>query len=357
MLCKLKKAHRIWQAMKSLLEKSAVARIGLAAVFVMLLTLTLRQINTGPLTAPDFESGKAGPEVIIEILPGETGDQIGQKLESMNVVKSALAFFRAAVNDERSARIAPGEHRLETQIPAKLALEQLLDPDRIPNLIRVRDGARLVEIKDQLINFGLRAQEVSNAITAAKLPAPFTNNSIEGFLYPAHYSFNKDVEADEIILKMIEKFVWMTREVDWNKTSKFTPYQQMIIASLVESEGTPDVFGKVSRVIKNRLKIGMPLQFDSTIHYALQRRGEIRISISETKVKSAYNTFLNRGLPPTPIGSPTLPAIVAAQNPEKGDWLYFVTVKPKETRFTSSYEEFLDWKAEYKRNLKAGLFK
>lgn len=343
--------------MKSLLERSSVVRISLAAVFIILFTLGLRQINSGPIKAPDFESGKAGAEVIIEVLPGETGDQIGQKLESLNVVKSALAFFRVAVSDERSSRIAPGEHRLQTKIPAKLALEQLLDPNRIPNLIKVRDGARLSEIRDQLIKFGLSNQAVAAAIETAKLPTPFTKNSIEGFLYPAQYSFNKDVVAEEIVAKMIEKFVWITREVNWQQTSKFSPYQQMIIASLVESEGTPDVFGKVSRVIYNRLKIGMPLQFDSTIHYALARRGEIRISISETKVKSPYNTFTNRGLPPTPIGSPTLPAIVAAQNPEAGDWLYFVTVKPGETRFTSSYEVFLDWKAEYKRNLKAGLFK
>lgn len=342
--------------MKFLLERNALIRLGFAAGFVLVLTLGLRQINSGPIKAPDFESGGAGPEVVVEIRPGETGDEIGQKLESLRVVKSALAFFRVAVSDERSSRIAPGEHRVQTQIPARLALEQLLDPNRIPNLIKVRDGARLMEIIDQIIKFGVSEKDVNAAIEAAKLPKPFTNNALEGFLYPAQYSFNKDITGVEIIAKMLEKFVWITREVDWQKESDFTPYQQMIIASLVESEGTPDVFSKVSRVIYNRLKIGMPLQFDSTIHYALSRRGEIRISISETKVKSPYNTFINRGLPPTPIGSPTLKAIVAARNPEPGDWLYFVTVKPGETRFTSSYRVFLEWKAEYKSNFKAGLF-
>ena len=73
-------------------------------------------------------------------------------------------------------------------------------------------------------------------------------------------------------------------------------------------------------------------------------------------MKSRYNTFLYRGLPPGPIGSPTRAAIEVTLAPETGDWLYFVTVKPKETRFTSSYDEFLSWKAEYKRNFKAGLF-
>jgi UPF0755 protein len=100
----------------------------------------------------------------------------------------------------------------------------------------------------------------------------------------------------------------------------------------------------------------MPLQFDSTVHYALNRRGEIRVSLQETKVQSKYNTFIYRGLPPTPIGSPTKAAITAALNPPQGNWLYFVTVKPGETRFTNSYDEFLLWKAEYKRNFRAGLF-
>ena len=100
----------------------------------------------------------------------------------------------------------------------------------------------------------------------------------------------------------------------------------------------------------------MPLQLDSTVHYALNRRGEIRVSLEDIKVRSKYNTFVYPGLPPGPIGSPTAAAVSAALQPEAGDWLYFVTVKPKDTRFTSSYDQFLEWKAEYKKNFKLGLF-
>ena len=100
----------------------------------------------------------------------------------------------------------------------------------------------------------------------------------------------------------------------------------------------------------------MPLQFDSTVHYALNRRGEIRVSLEDIKVRSKYNTFIYPGLPPGPIGSPTRAAFDATLNPPQGDWLYFVTVKPGETRFTSSYETFLEWKAEYKANFRKGLF-
>lgn len=339
----------------SKLIASPIGRLSIAGVFVIGLTLTLRFFAAGVESAPDYALGVAGPEVIVEILPGETGSQIGSKLASLDVVKSSLAFFRVAVADERSARIAPGEHRIETKIPAQIALEQLLDPDRIPNLIVVRDGERLSEIQESISRFGIAKTDISKALTVAKAPKGFATKSLEGFLYPAHYSFNKGKTADEIVDAMLKKFTYATRDVEW-KYEEFSPYQLLTIASLVQTEGTPDVFGRVARVIYNRLEKGMPLQFDSTVHYALNRRGEIRVSIADTKVQSRYNTFIYRGLPPGPIGSPTKPAIDATLNPDVGDWLYFVTVKPKETRFTSSYEEFLAWKAEYKRNFKAGLF-
>ena len=338
------------------LNQNATVRLMLAGVFIVFLTLGLREINSGPSAAPDFPSGQAGAEVLIEVLPGEAGGEIAKKLEQAGVVKSSLAFFRVAVSDQRSLRIAPGEHLVQTQIPAQQALEQLLDPDRIPNLIKVRDGARWNEISQQLLDFGISRSDLVKVVNSFTAPKPFNAKNIEGFVYPAQYSFNKTASVEQIIGEMINKFEWMTQKVDWAANSDFAPYEILIMASLIESEGTPDVFAKVSRVIQNRLKIGMPLQFDSTVHYALDRRGEIRVSIAETKTPSKYNTFINKGLPPTPIGSPTIAAIKAALNPAVGNWIYFVTVKPNETRFTNSYDEFLQWKAEYKRNFRAGLF-
>ena len=332
-----------------------LSRLVAAGIFVLAFTFGLRFLATGVESAPDYESGRPGPEILVEIQPGETGSEIASKLEDLNVVKSSLAFFRVAVADQRSGRIAPGEHRLETRIPAREALDQLLDPARIPNLIVIRDGERLSEIEESIMEFGLSRSEVRKAFADKSPPSGFAAKNLEGFLYPAQYSFNQGVSADEIIAAMLDKFRFATKDVQWSY-GKFSPYDLLTIASLVQTEGTPDVFGKVARVIFNRIEKGMPLQFDSTVHYALNRRGEIRVSIADTKVQNKYNTFMYRGLPPGPIGSPTREAIDATLNPDMGDWLYFVTVKPKETRFTSSYDEFLRWKAEYKRNFRAGLF-
>ena len=333
----------------------AQKRLVFGALAALAFTLTLRAIAPGVTQAPDYAAGTPGPEVIVEIMPGETGSQIAEKLESAGVVKSALAFFRVAVGDDRSGRIAAGEHKVETQIPAQEALNQLLDSKRIPNLIVIRDGERLNEILENLTEFGFTAKQLTAALNSVQAPEPFTSKSLEGFLYPAHYSFNKGISPEEVFASMVGKFTSTMADVSWQYRT-FTPYELLTIASLVQTEGTPDVFGKVARVIYNRLDKGMALQFDSTVHYALNRRGEIRVSIEDTKVKSVYNTFMRQGLPPGPIGSPTRAAIDATLQPPAGDWLYFVTVKPRDTRFTSSYDQFLEWKAEYKRNFKAGLF-
>ena len=343
-------------SLKQSLERSPLLRLLAAGILIVFITLFLREANSGPQSAPDYELGSAGQEVIVEILSGESGSEIGRKLESLLVIKSSDAFFRVAVADSRSERIAPGEHRIETRIPAKVALEQLLDPSRIPNLIIVKDGQRLSEISESIIKFGISKVELEKSIRKVFPPEMFKSKNIEGFLYPAQYSFSKSVDGDEILSAMLNRFVSATKDIDWSNEREFTPFEIMVIASLVQTEGTPDVFGKVSRVIYNRLEKRMPLQFDSTVHYALGRRGEIRVSLVDTKVKNRYNTFVYPGLPPGPIGSPTKPAIDAALNPEVGNWLYFVTVKPFDTRFTNSYDQFLEWKAEYKRNFKEGLF-
>lgn len=327
----------------------------IAGVFVLLITLGLRTIAPGPRPAPDFQAGNPGPEVTIHIDAGMTGSEIGDLLFENGVVKSSLAYFRAAVSDARSNSIAPGEHRVESRIPAGTALEQLLDANRIVNLIRVRDGARLSEIVTEMKRVGFTASEITSALKGAEIPKPFKAAILEGMLYPAFYSIDKEATVTRVIEQMIKRFQIEITDVSF-ESKEFTPLELLTIASLVEAEGTPDIFGKVARVIYNRLELGMKLQFDSTVHYVFDRRGEIALSIADTKVQNRYNTFVYPGLPPGPIGSPTIRAIKAALAPEPGDWLYFVTVLPGETRFTSSYQEFLEFKAEYKRNYRNGEF-
>jgi UPF0755 protein len=143
----------------------------------------------------------------------------------------------------------------------------------------------------------------------------------------------------------------------FDSKSTFSPQQLLTIASLLQAEGNTEDFRKISQVVRNRLKVGMPLQFDSTVHYVKKSRGSVFLSTKSTYISSPYNTYRKYGLPPGPINNPGLAAMRAATNPTTGNWLYFITVAPFDTRFTSDIKQFNEWKVEYKKNLRAGEFR
>jgi UPF0755 protein len=295
------------------------------------------------------------PEVVVEIPQGATGSQIASVLYGAGVVKSSQAYFRVAVGDSRSQKVAPGSHRLTLRISASQALDQLLDPDRIPNLIRVAEGAWKSEIQKAFVDYGFTKSEVESAFSRLKLPKGFSTS--EGLIFPAQYSFPEGTSAQEAAQATVDRF---SDDPNGRKllqgNKEFSPQKLLIIASIVQAESTDEDFSKVSRVIYNRLKIGMPLQMDSTVHFIMQARGDIFLSRKSTMLNSPYNTYKKIGLPPGPINSPGSKAIKASLEPMEGDWLYFITVAPGDTRFTSSFDEFNNWKLEYTKNRKAGLF-
>ena len=327
----------------------AILVIAIGAIFVM---------RIGPSTAPDYPINttlSAASEVIIDIPAGSSGSAIAVLLFDSEIIKSSEAFFRVAVGDKRSEKIAPGNHRLTKTISAQQALDQLLDPERIPNLIKVYEGSWKSEIAKSLVKYGFSANEVGRALATANLPDGFRDS--EGLLFPAQYSFVKGTTASEAVQEMVDRF---TQEPAAKElllgTQMFKPSQLLTVASIIQAEGEQKDFAKVSRVIYNRLKIGMPLQMDSTVHFVKKLRGEIFLSSQSTLINSPYNTYKKYGLPPGPICSPGADAISAALKPAVGDWLYFITVAPGDTRFTKSLEEFNSWKAIYVKNRKAGVF-
>jgi len=335
------------------------ARVGGALVFVVLLTLSLYTVRSNVATAPDFPTRiitSNDSEILIDIASGTSGSELAAILFENKVIKSSSAYFRLAVADKRSTKVAPGAHRLTLKISAAQALEQLLDPVRIPNLIKVIEGAWISEIIGSLRAYGFSDKEITDAFKALILPAGF--KSAEGLLFPAQYSFPSGTSATAAVQAMVDRFSSerVGKEI-LNGTGKYSPLQMLTIASIVQSEGDAEDFDKVARVIFNRLKISMPLQMDSTVHYIKRVRGEIFLSTSSTLINSPYNTYKNYGLPPTPIGNPGVQALSGALNPAPGDWLYFITVAPGDTRFTASNDEFVAWKSLYQENRKAGAFK
>jgi UPF0755 protein len=338
---------------------SSLKRLVAAGLVIALFTFSLFLMRSQSSSAPDFndvQSVQDLPEVIIEIPNGATGSQIASILFESGVVKSSQAYFRLAVGDARSQKVAPGSHRMTLKISARQALDQLLDPDRIPNLIRVAEGAWKSEVEKAFITYGFTKQEVSKAFSSLKLPQGFSKS--EGLIFPAQYSFPQGTSAQAAAQSMIDRFSddpYGRKLLQGNKD--FSAQQLLTIASIVQAESTNEDFSKVARVIYNRLKIGMPLQMDSTVHFIMQARGDIFLSRKSTTLNSPYNTYRKFGLPPGPISSPSSDAIKATLEPIQGDWLYFITVAPGDTRFTASFDEFSSWKVEYTKNRKAGAFK
>jgi UPF0755 protein len=152
---------------------------------------------------------------------------------------------------------------------------------------------------------------------------------------------------------MIKRFNQAATEQQLEATAKangLTPYDVIIMASIIEKEVAPIDQAKAARVLLNRLAAPMRLQLDSTLNYELDSN-TIILTSEQLQADSPYNTYTNDGLPPGPISNPSEAAINAVLNPEDGNWLYWVTVNldTKETKFSESNSEFLTHKQEFLR--------
>jgi UPF0755 protein len=334
--------------LKNVFKKYWPAAAGLAFTFLLAFSLHLVRANLAQVADyPPRVIAQNEKTVNIEISQGELGLQIARDLHNANVTASVTSFYQLAINDTRALQIAPGTHQLSMKISAKQALEQLLDPKRNAGLVSIIEGTWRSEIAEKLTTVGFK--DIASAFKQISVPEGFS--SAEGIYFPAQYSFAKETSTKDAIQQMVNRFSVEAKKVGL-KSEK-----DLIIASLIQAEGDPKDFAKISRVIYNRLKIGIPLQLDTTVQYVLKKRGSVFLSTKSTLIDSPYNTYKRYGLPPTPIGNPGVAAMKAALAPEAGDWLYFITVKPGDTRFTKSHDEFLIWKNEYLKNLKAGAFK
>ena len=303
----------------------------------------------------DYLSTTTTSQVEIVIEDGDTGTQIAQKLEKAGVIKASKVFYKVAINDKRSNSISPGIHKIDLKISARSALGQLLDPKRNLGLFGFIEGLRKNEILDLLAKSKLVTGKLTPTI---KPDALYKSDNLEGFLFPAQYSFSPGTLIDDAVNQMVQRFNLAAKESKIDQGYKeFSPLELVTIASIIQAEGDPQDFTKIAQVIYNRLKIGMPLQMNTTVEYAANLRGKIRLPYKQLEVNSRYNTYKYRGLPPGPIGNPGQAALNASVTPDSGDWIYFITVKPQDTRFTKSYDQFNIWADEFRKNEKAGLFK
>ncbi|MFG2822738.1 endolytic transglycosylase MltG [Kitasatospora sp. NPDC048365] len=320
------------------------AVLGAAALVVLFLW------PEGRPPAADFP-GNGNGQAQVSVARGASLTQIGQALVDGGVVASTRAFTEAAAKSPAGDRIQPGTYTLKQKMSAASALNVLLDPANA-NALTIPEGWRADRIY-AAVDERLKAQPGTTKAAAEQqldrlgLPAA-AGGHVEGYLFPATYPVTGDTTPLGLLQQMVKEAVTRYGQVEAAaKNNGTTPEGLVTVASLAQAEAdNPEDMARVARVVYNRLHRNMPLQLDSTINYALGR-STLTTTEADTKLDSPFNTYLHPGLPPTPIGNPGRDALRAALDPAEGDWLYFVTVKPGDTRFTDSADQHAKNVAEF----------
>ena len=323
----------------------------LAAVVIVVLAVAasviVRRALDG-LGAPDYHGTGTGT-VDVQVHSGDTSADIAKTLRTKDVVASTTAFTVAARKSGRAGDFQPGYFQLRHHMSGAAAVALLLDPaSRLSTKVTVTEGMIEAQIL-KLLSGTLKTPVATLAAAAADvtglgLPSGYHPKSAEGFLFPQTYEYDPKVGATEALQDMTSQFDTVARKIAFSagaKALKISPYQALIVASMIEAEVRFDADrAKVARVVYNRLAQHIALGFDSTSAYGAKILGQDPTKINFNK-SAPYNTRFTFGLPPTPIGNPGEKSMVAAIHPAAGNWLYFVS-KDKDGHlfFTNSQDKF-----------------
>ena len=323
-------------------------------IFLLVLVLT----GTGVALAYRYATGASGQSrpVAVDVPRGATAEEVGEILEEAGVVRSALAFRVVAQFRGIGSSLQAGTYDLLTNMTVSEALEAL-DAGPIQEIVEVTfpEGLELEEVAGLAADsLEVNADRFREAATSGEFAAPpylpQGSGTVEGFLFPKTYEFPSEADEQYVIGRLLAQFEAEAETLDWDRAEELglTPYEVVVVASMIEREArAPDERDKVSAVIHNRLREGMPLQIDAAIQYALPEDNRL-LTEEDYEIESPYNTYLHAGLPPTPIASPGLASLRAALDPAEVGYLYFLVVDPETGRhvFAETYEEFLRLKEE-----------
>ena len=298
----------------------------------------------------DYEGTGTG-EVIVTITDGQVGGDVATTLAEADVTRTYEAFYSLLLENP-DVSFLPGSYALRNQMSAQAALDALLDPaNKVFTRVVIPEGTTLTGILARLSEVSAATGVTREQLDAASQDlAPFGlpagAPSLEGYLFPATYSFEPGIDAVTMLQTLSTE---MTGRLDALGVAPEDRNRVLTVASLIEREAgsNTDDFYKVSRVIQNRLDSGTPLQFDSTAQYGfIQKYGErdadsVFTNEQELSDDNPYNTYVISGLPVGPIGAPGEVALDAALNPAEGSWEYFVTVNldTGETVFSTTNDE------------------
>lgn len=325
----------------------------------LILLLVLVVLAAGAFGLYRYATGASGPSrpVAVEIPAGATAADVGELLEGRDVIRSALAFRVSARLRGYGSDIQAGPYVLTTNMTLSEVFDALEDgPVSQTVSLTVPEGLEVQQVATEAGQvLGLDPTVFRQAATSGSYVLepylPQGTETVEGFLFPKTYEFGPDgLDEMAVIDRLLAQFEAEAATLDWSRAGDLgmTPYEVVIVASLVEREARiPKDRPKIAAVIYNRLRESMPLQIDATIQYALPEDNRL-LTEEDYELESPYNTYLHRGLPPTPIASPGLGSLQAALDPAEADFLYFVVIDPETGRhaFAKTYREFLRLKGQ-----------
>jgi len=276
--------------------------------------------------------GEGAGKVKVSIPQGSSAREIGDLLADRGVVSSGFFFtVRSKLSGDLDS-IRDGSYTFKEDMSYPAALDTLRDgPKSTTITLTIPEGLSISEASDVVRNAGINgsytdATKSSKQINLRRYGAPKSTDTLEGFLFPATYELPATADPERVVEDQVKAFKQRFSGVSLAtaKKRKLTAYDVVTIASMIEREAQrDDERRKIAAVIYNRLKQGIPLGIDATIRYS-NNNWDRPLTQKELDKDTPYNTRINKGLPPTPIGSPGEASLKAAANPASGNYLYYV---------------------------------
>lgn len=297
--------------------------------------------------------GQRGAKKTFVIESGEGAKNIGDRLEKEGLISSAFGFQIYVWQKNAGSKIKAGEYEIETgqNIPA---IAEILVNGQIRSndiWITIPEGFNLQQIAAKVQSSKFKVQiepDIENIInnSSQKIKRDYwfladdRVKTLEGFLFPDTYKFSEDASAEDVVKKMLDNFskkiAPLQNEIEAENKNI---YDIITLASIVEKEVVSQEDMKIAAgIFLHRLEIGMLLQSDATVNYITQK-GDPSPSYKDLETDSPYNTYKHAGLPPGPICNPGIKAIEAVLEPERTDYLYFLTPSGQPTVYSKTLEE------------------
>ena len=287
-----------------------------------------------------------GEPVRLHVPGGASFSQVTDSLAAKNIVRAPFFFQVYARVTGAAGNIKPGTYAFRPGTGWKPVLASLVDGDVLTARVVIPEGWNLGGIAPRIAEVsGASADSILALLTDSAAPAKYDvpGPTLEGYLYPATYTFPLDVPVDTVIARMVHTYkrVWTPARRARADSVGMSERDVVALASIVEKEAKrAEEMGQIASVYHNRLRIGIPLQADPTVQYALGvHQTRLLYEHIDSVADNPYNTYRHRGLPPGPIASPSERAIDAVLRPPTTDFLYFVARPDGSHVFTRSLAE------------------